>query len=249
MIDQLAVHGLQYLGYAVEISVVVMLLARGRWKKYPEFFLYVLAYAGVDVVFRPAVISTYGVSSTQYSYCYWISDVALTLSAFLLICLFFKRACASKKEDWPFFRSILGAVFILIAAISYFSLSSHYDHLLSHFIVEFQQNLYFTCLVLNTLLYIKLAQTESVDEELSLLVCGLGIEFAGPAAGLAFWYLTGSGPVSETVVPLAAQLCTIGTYLVWLYAATRSPQADAESASFEKHEDIAALAKLPVRVR
>ena len=58
------------------------------------------------------------------------------------------------------------------------------------FIIEFNQNLYFTCLVLNTLLYILLQQIDSADDELGLLVCGVGIQFAGPAATLALLTLT-----------------------------------------------------------
>jgi hypothetical protein len=66
MFDLLLVHGLQYASYALEASLVVVLLLRGWWKKYPTFFLYVTAFTFIDSIFRPTVLYSFGWSSPQY---------------------------------------------------------------------------------------------------------------------------------------------------------------------------------------
>jgi hypothetical protein len=243
--NSLVVHGLQYIGYTVEVLVLSALVMKGLWRKYPEFTVFSAIYASIDIILRPAVLFTYGQSSFQYRYCYWLSDAALTLGAFLLIAFFFRRVCAQKKDLWPLLRSILSSVFILITLISVFSISSHYHHLIGDFIVEFQQNLYFGCLVLNTLLYVMLAQMEKVDEDLNLLVCGLGVQFAGPAAVMALIYLTGMSTHAPAFFELVAQFCNLGTWLTWFYTLTRNPRE--EPVSYEEREETSAFAKVSMR--
>ncbi|HEX5481928.1 MAG TPA: hypothetical protein VFZ08_04810 [Terriglobia bacterium] len=246
MFDRLAIHGLQYLGYGLEIVLLGFLLIRGRWKDITSLFLYVTGYVIIDAVLRPGVLNYYGFKSVQYQYCYWITDVALTLGAFLLIAAFFRRVCKAKRETWSMVRSMLAAVFVLIAVISYFALINHYDHLFSRFIVEFQQNLYFACLVLNTLLYIVLQQTDSANEELSFLVLGLGIEFAGSAASMALMYLTPGGQDAGILAAFAAQICNLGMFLTWFYAITQATKKKTVP-SYGDSRQVPALADAPIR--
>lgn len=246
MFDLLVSHGFQYLGYALEVSLIVVLIAKGVWRKLPDFFLYVVGYACIDAVLRPVVLYRYGSSSFQFRYCYWITDVVLTLGAFILIGLLFRRVCKSKRETWSMVRSMLAAVFVLIAVISYFSLIHHYDHLFSRFIIEFQQNLYFACLVLNTLLYIMLQQTDSANEELSFLVLGLGIEFAGPAASMALMYLTPGGQDAGILAAFAAQICNLGMFLTWFYAITQATKKKTVP-SYGDSRQVPAFAEAPTR--
>ena len=135
-------------------------------------FVAVLLLLLVDAVGRRYFFYRFGVASLQYAYAYWLTDVLLALGAFLLICALFRRACGAEEKLWHFIRLVLAFVFILVLGLSLFSLSRNYDHLFSRFITEFQQNLYFTCLVLNTLLFVLIQQKALADEELTLLVCG-----------------------------------------------------------------------------
>ena len=219
--SNLLLHGLQYASYALEISLVVALMLRAWWKKYPEFFIYVAAFAFIDAILRPSVLYSYGRSSGAYLHTYWTSDIILTLGAFLLICLLFRRACARNKQLWPILRTMVICVFILVAFLSCFTMSQHYGHLATSFVIELSQNIYFSCLVLNTVLYVMLQSVRCGDENLSLLVCGLGIEFAGSAAGMALACATSGGIVLPSFV---AQFCNVGMFATWLYAATRNPE-------------------------
>lgn len=248
MIEALSVHVLQYVSYALELALVTLVLMRGRWKGATTFAAYLFGYVAADAVIRPAVLYTYGYQSLQYYYTYWLTDVLLTLGAFLLICFFFRRATSDKPDVWSYLRSMLAAVFVIIAFISYFSLRSHYEHLFSRFIIDLQQNLYFTCLILNTLLYIMLQQWDSQDERLSLLVCGLGIEFAGPAAGMALMYLTPGGHSAGLLYNIIDPLCNLGMCVVWLFAVAQKTDNEAVLHSREKDlSEVAAFADVTVQ--
>lgn len=224
MADRMAIDALQYLGYALEIALVAVIIGRKWWKDYTAFSLYVITFVLVDVAVRPSFLYAYGFSSRAFRQCYWFTDIALTLAAFLLVCVCFRRACSDRKERWAFARTMLSVVFAGIVGVSLISISFHYDHFFGRFIVDLQQNLYFACLVLCTVLFVTL-EAKNSDDELGLLVCGLGIEFAGPAAGMALAYLTPGGHFAGSLTRLVFLLCNIAMFLVWMYALTRRREA------------------------
>lgn len=214
---------LSYAGYILEAGLLVYLLVHGYAKRLWELVFY-LAMSLAVIVARSYTLHQYGLASPQYGNCYWTTDLLLVLAAFVLVASFFRRACSHNQEMWQFVRLLLGAVLLAIAAVSYFSLANHQGKLFSFFIVEFSQNLYFASLVLTTLLYLMTLKMEVADERLSMLVCGLGIEFAGPAAGLALTYLT-SNEVGQIIGVYFFPLCDIGMIVTWFYAISRIPGA------------------------
>jgi hypothetical protein len=217
MLDKFLAYGLQYTGYALEVGLFVLLLRAGQWKRLWGVSVYLVSLVAVDILARPYFLHHYGLSSNPYGYCFWLTDVLLALEAFGLLCIFFRRACT--KEMWHFLRLFLALVFVLVAAISCLYISHNYDGLLHNFIYTLEQNLFFTCLVLNTLLYIKLQYAGSSDEQLGMLVCGMGIQFAGPTAGLALVHITSAPRLFDHVGPV----CTLATLLIWIYALRRFP--------------------------
>jgi len=218
MVERLVSVGLQYLVYSLEVGLVGLVLVRRYWRRLTGLSLYLALLLATDGIGRPYVLYKYGFATRTYAYFFWLTDVALTLGAFVLVCAFFRRACAQEAKMWRFLRLLLLSVFILVLGISSFSLFQNYRNLFTNFIVEFQQNLYFTCLVLNTLLYILMQQIESVDDELTFLVCGMGIQFAGPAASLALLHLTPDLEYARSLAKYVGPLCTLGMLLTWSYA-------------------------------
>jgi hypothetical protein len=235
--------GIQYACYAAELGVIFFLGRRGRLRAEVWLAAYLAALLGVGII-RSYDLYSYGVDSIHYAYSYWLTDVVLALGAFLLVCALFRRACSGYPKLWGTLRTMLVSVFVLVAGVSYISLSKNYDHLFSMFIVEFQQNLYFTCLVLNTLLYLLMAQLESADEQLNWLVIGLGLQFAGPAANLAFMYLAHSQSYSGSLFSYLSPLCTLCMLSIWLYAVARVPSEVPEKVSGELAVETAALQPL-----
>ena len=214
---------LSYAGYILEAGLLAYLLVRGHAKPLWELVLYLAMSLGVAGS-RSFTLARYGLASPQYGNCYWTTDLLLVLAAYVLVASFFRRACSHNQEMWQFVRLLLGAVLLAIAAVSYFSLSNHQGKLFSFFIVEFSQNLYFASLVLTTLLYLMTLRMDIADERLGMLVCGLGIEFAGPAAGLALIYLSGGAEISRVIGVYFFPLCDIGMILTWFYAVSRVPE-------------------------
>jgi hypothetical protein len=232
-----------FAGYPLEAAIIVFAWRRGNAKPLKALAAYAAVMLGVGAV-RRIVLFRYGFSSSQYANLYWVSDVVLVLGAFLLICALFRRACSRHPQLWGTLRTMLISVFALVAGISFLSLSKNYDHLFSMFIVEFQQNLYFACLVLNTLLYLLMAHLESTDEQLNWLVIGLGLQFAGPAANLAFMYLAHSQSYSGSLFSYLSPLCTLGMLSIWLYAVARAPAEVPQYAARELAVETVALQPL-----
>lgn len=240
MTEKLLAHGLQFCIYILEGVVFYRLVQRGLWKRYLGVAVYLVTFAAVDLAVRPYFLLRYGFESLSYAYCYWLTDALLALEAFGLMCIFFRRASTPKL--WDVLRLTLTVAFILVATISGLSLSNHKSNLLHDFIYEFEQNLSFACLVLNTLLYILLQRSETADGELGLLVCGLGIMYAGPAAGLALVRLTLAGPFAVWLLAHVTPLCSLGMFLVWLYAITAT-QKDATRTGSKSGPGVPALAE------
>ena len=207
------------------MALVGFVLLRRRQRGFISISIYVTLLLATDGVGRALVLYRYGFNSPQYAYFFWLTDVLLTLAAFLLVCAFFRRACVQEKKMWHTLHPMLVFVFILVLGLSFVSLSHNYDNLFSRFIVEFQQNLYFTCLVLTTLLYLLLQQRQSADEQLILLVTGMGIQFAGPAANFALVYLTPGQQYASNLYTYIGPLCTLGMLLTWFYAVAWLPEA------------------------
>jgi len=219
MDNSIASYVLQYAGYLIEGSLLLYLGWTRQWKKQRGIIFYLTALLVAELG-RAYAGYEYGLSSRQYYYVYWCTDFPLVLSTFLLVWVFFRRACCQAEKMWRYIRLILAFAVLLVAGISAVALSRNQDTLFSFFTVEFNQNLYFTCLVLNTLLYILLQQIQSTDEQLGLLVCGVGVQFAGPAAAFALDHITGGQQFAQSLVPSIMRLCTLGMLLVWGYAIT-----------------------------
>lgn len=224
MSEQIVFRVLQYGTYVLEVVVFLLLARHGRWAHLKGLCFYVSGLFVVNAVARPAVLNLFGFGSSQYSNFYWLTDVALALGAFLLICAFFKRACAREEKMWQFTRLVLIFVFILVVAVSALVLTRNYKELFTHFILEFSQTLYFACLVLNTLLYVMIQQLSIDDDELGLLVCGFGVQFAGEAACLAFLNLTFAESLSHLLLDLLGPVCTLGMLLIWIYAIAKTSE-------------------------
>jgi len=213
-------YALQYACIIIEAVLVVYIVSTGGLKRASEGVLYLLSLL-VAGCLRAFILIKYGLTSQQYFYVYWSTDFLLVISAFLLVSSFFRRACRHEEKMWRLVRLLLAFVFLLVVGVSGLSISRNESHLFTYFTVEFNQNLYFTCLVLNTLLYLLLQQIESADDQLGLLVCGVGIQFAGPAASLALLHLTAGEHFAQSLAHLTIPLCTLGMLLVWAYAITR----------------------------
>jgi hypothetical protein len=220
MESNLVGHIFQYAGIIFEAALILYVAWSGQWKAQGGVGLYLTSLLSAQLA-RAYVLFRFGQVGYSYYYVYWSTDLPLVISAFLIVCYFFRRACRNEEKMWRFVRLLLFFIFVLVATISGLMFSTHYGNLLNYFIIEFNQNLYFTCLVLNTLLYLLLQRIESLDDQLGLLVCGMGIQFAGPTASFALLHITGGERFAELLATFVMPICTFGMLIVWAYAIVR----------------------------
>jgi len=221
--DQLLLYAVQYATYVLEVCVCATLAWEGRWRRLKGLGLYVATLFLLDGVARPAVSNFFGKESIQFFYFYWTTDLVFALGAFLVSCGFFRRAFAKEEKVWNFVRLLLIFVFLVVLGITALSFTRHYTDLYSRFVIEFNQNLYFVCLVLNTLLYLTLQQLAIEDDELGLLVCGLGVQFAGEAAWCAFLNLTADQGIARALSQFVVPGCTLAMLWIWIYGIGKTP--------------------------
>ena len=210
-------YGFQYGCILIEAGLIVFLAQRSYGSRFDSVLLYLSCLLAAGVA-RSYTLHRYGYHSAQYSYVYYTTDFLLVISLFVLVCLFFRRACLHQEKMWRFVRLFLAFTTVLVVGISGLSFSHNYSRLFLEFVTEFNQNLYFTCLVLNTLLYLLLQYIDSTDDQLGLLVCGVGFQFAGPTATLALLHLTAGVRFAQSLTFSVMPLCTFGMLLLWGYA-------------------------------
>jgi len=217
---------LQLVGYALELVLLIILLQRGYLRSLRSLCIFVGTLFAVDAAVRPLSLTLYGRASTEYYNLYWLTDLILVLASFALICAFFRRACLRHDEVWKMVKPALAIVLVLELVFSSSAFFKHYQqHLLfTRFMYDFSQDIYFTCVVLNTVLYLMLQWFRDRDQFLQLLVCGLGIQFAGPAANTALVLITGNRDVWHLLTYLLP-ICNVAMLAIWVYAVARQPRA------------------------
>jgi hypothetical protein len=202
-----------------EAAVVVCSFHRKAFRRYFFLNLYMLFSVLVSTgQFR--VLTHYGRSSLEYRYFYFYSEALLVICLyFALISLYSLVFQELKAERYVRF----GAVLLLAgtAMFSYAVVNQSSSRLLTHFVFELSQNLYFVGLVLTYALWgaiLKLRETRAL---LVQLVLSLGVYFSAYAASYAisnlrpnlYSYVYLLFPVMGCLLPLA-----------WAYAIWRVPE-------------------------
>lgn len=217
---------LQLAGYALELVLLIILLQRGYLRSLQSLCIFVGTLFAVDAAVRPLAFRIYGVASREYYNLYWLTDLILVLASFSLICAFFRRACLRHHDVWKMVKPALAIVLVAELVVSSWTfLQRYHNHLLfTPFMYDFSQDLYFTCVVLNTVLYLMLQWFRDRDQLLQLLVCGLGIQYAGPAANTALVLVTHNADARHLLTYLLP-VCNAVMLAIWVYAVARQPRA------------------------
>ncbi len=202
--------------FVLEVSVVVCAIRGKVFRRYLPLNLYMAASAIGDVL-RFRILFHYGFTSKEYIYFYYYSDVLLTIALYLaLISLFVHVFRELGAEKYVLF----GACFLLAgtALFSYLVIQQSTTKLVTHFVVELSQNLYFVGLVLTYVLWGAILKLRETRAQLVQLVLSLGIYFSLFAANYAIRNLY--PPVSPVAIAL---LQVLGCFLpgAWAYAFLR----------------------------
>lgn len=201
-------------------ATVVVCAVRGRvFRRYIFLNIYMTAEVLASIV-RFDILHRYGFQSPTYAYFYYYSDALLTILLFFALSSLYSDVFGELNAE----RYVqLGAV-LLFAGTALFSFAvvqQSSSKLLTHFVFEISQNLYFVGLVLTYILWAAILKLRETRTRLIQLVLSLGVYFSLYAANYALRNLYPSvSSLFEWLNPV------IGCFLpaAWSYAFWRLPE-------------------------
>ena len=196
-----------------EVAALVCALRKKALKRYFFLNLYIAASL-IASLGRLQILHSYGLRSNEYAYFYFYSDALLTICLyFALISLYSYVFTEMKAEKYV----SLAATVLLVgtAMFSYAVVQQSSTKLVTHFVIELSQNLYFVGLVLTYILWASILKLRETRTRLIQLVLSLGVYFSLFAATYALGNLYPSmGSVLQVLPPLIACFLPIA----WGYA-------------------------------
>jgi len=187
----------------------------------PYFFLNIyMAASLLASIGRFNILQHYGLQSSEYVYFYYYSDTLLTILLYFALTSLYSRVFREMNAE----RMVkLGAVLLLAgtALFSYGVVHQAENRLVSRFVVELSQNLYFVGLVLTYVLWAAVLKLRETRTRLIQLVLSLGVYFSLLAANYALRNLYPSLTALFQILPPL-----VGCFLpaAWVYAFWRIPE-------------------------
>lgn len=204
----------------LELSVAVCALARHSFRRYLALNIYMLGSFTVTIL-RYWVFSHFGFTSSQYSYFYYYSEALLTVGLYFALITLYSFVLSELQTE----RYIRVAAILLLAGTAFFSylvIQQSADRMLTRFVVELSQNLYFVGLVLTYLLWGAILKLRETRTQLIQLVLSLGLYFSAFAATYALRNLSHDLQILRYI----AQVIALSLPLAWAYTIWRvSPEA------------------------
>jgi len=179
-----------------------------------------MAGAVLSELGRFRILSEYGFGSRQYQYFYFYSDAVLTIFLYFALIALYSHVFSEMKAE----RYVkMGALLLLggTAAFTGAVVLQSSAKLVTHFVIELSQNLYFVGLVLTYVLWAAILKLRETRTRLIQLVLSLGVYFSLYAANYAIRNLY--PPLSSVFVPLV-QVFSLFLPLAWAYAFWRLPE-------------------------
>jgi len=209
---------LWFAGDIAQAVVVVCILRSRSVSRYFTLLLYISASLILSGT-RTFIFVRYGYTSVQYFYFYYFSDALLTIFLYFalmgLYSLVFQELGAKQ-----YLR--LGATLLLgvTAWFSYQVVIGSTDKLLTRFVVELSQNLYFVGVVLTYLLWGAMMKLREARTRLIQVVLALGVYFSVFAATYALRNLYPQFLIWQYTPPLMALLLPLS----WAYTFMKVPE-------------------------
>lgn len=208
-----------FVGLLCEATVLVCAFKKQALKRYFLLNLYVAGLMASEIG-RYYILVEYGFSSKRYQYFYYYSDAILTIFLYFALSTLYTHVFAELKAE-KYVK--LGTVLLLAgtALFTYSVVVQSSAKLVTHFVVELSQNLYFVGLVLTYVLWAAILKLRETRTRLIQIVLSLGVYFSLLAANYAIRNLY--PPLSSISVPLVSVFSTF-LPLAWAYAFWRLPE-------------------------
>ncbi len=169
---------------------------------------------------RVLVFMRHGYTSQDYFYFYYFSDALLTICLYFALMGLYLHVFQEMGVS-SYLRAAAILLLGLTAGISYQMVVSSSHKLLTHFVVELSQNLYFVGVVLTYLLWGAIMKLRETRTRLMQLVLALGVYFSAFAANYALRNLY---PTLNVVWQSVPPLMGLWLPLAWAYTFLRIPE-------------------------
>lgn len=156
-----------------EICCIFFILYSGAFRKYFTLLLYLIACLAYSVA-SYSIIQTSGYKSAAFSYFYYYADFLLTICLYFVLMSLYSYVFSEMGVG----QLIRVSAILLLGAtsgISYYIVSSSSDRMLTSFVAELGQNLFFVGVVLTYLLWGAMIKLNENRARLMQLVLSLGV--------------------------------------------------------------------------
>lgn len=208
----------------LEAAVVVCAFRTHSFRRYLALNFYMGA-SFLSSIPRLWTLVHYGFTSREYSYVYFYSDAILTIILYFAILHLFSQVFDEMGAE-RYLR--FGATLLLAgtALFSYLVVQQSGGRLITRFVFEMSQNLYFVGMVLTYVLWGAAFKLRETRTQLIQLILSLGVYFSAFAANYALQNLHHD---LYGMLPFLTQLIGIWLPAAWMYTFLRTP-ADARMA-------------------
>lgn len=202
----------------LEAAAVVCALRGHALRRYSTLILYMFV-AFVLTVIRYLVFARYGILSSEYIYFYYYSDSLMTICLYLALMSLYSHVFREMGVS-RYLR--FGAILLLglTGCFSYQVVQTASHKLITRFVVELSQNLYFVGVVLTYLLWGAMMKLRETRTRLVQLVLALGVYFSAFAANYALRNLYPDFLIWRYVPPLMALWLPVA----WAYTFLKIPE-------------------------
>ncbi len=201
-------YAIWFLATLLEVAVVVCAIKRRSFSRYLCLNLYMF-FSFVISLLRFQFLTHFGLRSSEYKYCYYYSDAVLTIFLYLALITLYLNVFDEMKVE-KYVRLVAVLLLAGTALFSYGVVQQSSNKMLTGFVYELSQNLYFVGLVLTYVLWGAILKLRETRAQLIQLVLSLGVYFSAFAATFAlenmfpsFQFFTYIPPVFGCLLPLA----------------------------------------------
>jgi len=201
------------------VAALVCAFKKKAFRRYLFLNLYVAASL-IASLGRFQILHHYGLNSSAYLYFYYYSDALLTICLYFALTSLYSYVFDELKAE-RYVRLVALSLLVGTAIFSYSVVQQSSSKLVTHFVVELSQNLYFVGLLLTYLLWAAILKMRETRTRLIQLVLSLGVYFSLFAAMFALGNLyPAMGSILQYLPPLIA--CFLP--MAWGYAFWHLPE-------------------------
>lgn len=212
---------LQYAFWAIGLFLQLALvrsLVRGPYQRYPLVTVYAIALfltTVVEVSASTAARSGVRLPVRSWRLYYWINDAILQALVFAIVISLIYRAISRSDTRAALRRWVVVGALVVFGGC--FVLHAGPVRKLSSWMTVISRDLSFAAMILDLLLWTTLMAAKRKDRELLMLSGGLGIQFAGSAAGQSVRQLAQGALGRNAMLSLAGSSIVVLTNLTCLY--------------------------------